>query len=121
VAEHPIVHVEIPARDSEAAGQFYAQVFNWQLDNSAPNYLQFRTEGGPAGGFVSPGKAGDTSLEYKIGEVLIYLDSDDIDATLANVEAHGGTTVVPRTEIEGHGWWAVFTDPSGNKIGLYGR
>jgi len=67
------------------------------------------------------GLGADTSLEYKIGEVLIYLDSDDIDATLATVEAHGGTTVVPRTEIAGHGWWAVFIDPSGNKIGLFGR
>src|SRR5262245_66001753 len=38
---HPIVHVEIPARDLEAAGQFYARVFDWQLDLSMPEYPQF--------------------------------------------------------------------------------
>jgi predicted enzyme related to lactoylglutathione lyase len=27
--------------------------------------------------------------------------------------------VVPKTEIPGIGWFGVFTDPTGNKVGLY--
>src|SRR5262245_51115941 len=82
MADHPIVHVEIPAHDAAAAGQFYAQVFHWQIDEAAPGYWQFKAEGGPGGLFVSPGKVGETALEYKPGEVLIYLsagDAGDID------------------------------------------
>ena len=117
---HPIVHVEIPARDLVAAGQFYAEVFDWQLDTSMPNYPQFQAEGGPGGGFVAVSdEASETTLRYAPGEVLIYLDADDIDAALARVEAHGGKTLVARTEIPAIGYWAMFEDPTGNRIGLY--
>jgi len=51
--------------------------------------------------------------------LLVYLATDDIDATLATVEAHGGKTVLPKTEIPHVGWWAVFTDPTGNHLALY--
>jgi predicted enzyme related to lactoylglutathione lyase len=26
---------------------------------------------------------------------------------------------MPKTEIPGIGWWGMFTDPTGNKIGLF--
>ena len=116
---HPIVHVEIPAGDLTAASQFYADVFDWQIDTSAPSYPQFQAEGGPGGGFVTLGPAGETAMTYKPGELIVYLDTADIDATLATVEAHGGKTILPRTEIPGIGYWAVFEDPTGNRLGLY--
>jgi predicted enzyme related to lactoylglutathione lyase len=31
MSKHPIVHVEISARDLEAAGKFYADVFDWKV------------------------------------------------------------------------------------------
>lgn len=116
---HPIVHVEIPAGDLSAASQFYADVFDWQIDTSVPSYPQFQAEGGPGGGFVTLGQAGDTPVVYKVGEPLVFLGSPDIDATLASVEAHGGKTIMPRAEIPGHGYWAVFEDPAGNRLALY--
>ncbi len=61
------------------------------------------------------------SPSYKEDRLLIYLATDDIDATLADVEAHGGKTVMPKTEIPHVGWWAVFTDPAGNHLGLFIR
>ncbi len=51
--------------------------------------------------------------------MLIYLSSDDIDADLGKVGSLGGATVVPKTEIPQTGWFAIFTDPTGNRIGLY--
>lgn len=117
---HPIVHVEIPARDLEAAGQFYARVFDWQLDLSMPEYPQFQAEGGPGGAFVAVSDTpSEHGLKFTPGEVLIYLGTDDIDAVLASVESHGGKTLLPRTEIPTIGYWAMFQDPSGNRIGLY--
>jgi len=44
---------------------------------------------------------------------------NNIEATLAKIKAHGGTTAVPKTEIPGMGWFAIFNDPTGNMIGLY--
>lgn len=58
-------------------------------------------------------------LGYKAGEVLIYIGTDDIDASLAKITSLGGKTILPKTEIPQVGWWAVFADPTGNKIGLF--
>jgi predicted enzyme related to lactoylglutathione lyase len=118
VTGHPIVHIEIPAANASAAGKFYSDVFGWKIEaDQMYNYVQFQSEGGPGGGFVEPAEG--TPVEYKPDRLLVYLATDDIDATLATVEAHGGKTVLPKTEIPHIGWWAVFTDPTGNNLALY--
>jgi predicted enzyme related to lactoylglutathione lyase len=114
VSAHPIVHVEIPATDLKKATAFYSEVFGWQFDHSMETYPMFKAEGGPGGGFVHLSDAAHT-----VGVPLLFLATDDIEATLAAVEANGGTTVMPKTDIGEHGWWAVFTDPVGNRFALY--
>ncbi|MBI5033061.1 MAG: VOC family protein [Chloroflexi bacterium] len=111
----PIVHLEIPAKDFAAADKFFADAFGWKIDvDERFNYHQFSAEGGPGGGFIAAdGKQGN------VGEVVVYLGSDDIDASLKKVNAAGGKTVTPKTEIPGVGWFAIFTDPTENKLGLY--
>jgi len=49
----------------------------------------------------------------------VYVDTADIDASLAKVEQLGGKVMLPRSEIPGMGWFALFSDPSGNQIGLF--
>lgn len=116
---HPIVHIEIPATNSSAAGKFYGEVFGWNIQaDEMYNYVQFQSEGGPGGGFVTVGSQ-EAPIEYRPDSLLVYLATDDIDATLKTVEAHGGKTVLAKTEIPHVGWWAVFTDPSGNRLGLF--
>lgn len=118
MSNHPIVHIEIPGNDTKAASKFYEDTFGWKIETD-PNfdYHMFQAEGGPGGGFVKPGE--NMGVSYKAGEVLIYIGTDDIDASLAKVTAHGGKVVLPKTEIPQTGWFAFFTDPTGNKIGLY--
>jgi hypothetical protein len=118
---HPVVHLEIPARDTQAASKFYADVFGWELQTDETyNYVMFNAGSGPAGGFVTINDTpNEQNVQYKPGEVLIYLGSDDIDGDLAKVTAQGGTVLTPRTEIPHIGWFAVFTDLTGNKIGLF--
>jgi hypothetical protein len=53
------------------------------------------------------------------GEVLFYVSTDDIEASLAKAEKLGGKAVMPKTEIPGFGWFGLFLDPTGNKVGLY--
>lgn len=114
MSDHPIVHIEIPAPDVNAASQFYADVFGWQIDHSMESYPMFAAEGGPGGGFVQIGNP-----IYAAPKPLVFIGTNDIDASLASVEAHGGKTLMPKTAIGPHGWWAVFADPSGNSIALY--
>ncbi len=113
MSQHPIVHIELPATDPRAAGQFYATVFGWKVETDANfDYTMFSAEGGPGGGFIKA----TTSQE---GGPLVYIGTDDIDATLAKITAHGGKTVTPKTEIPHIGWFAVFNDPFGARVALY--
>jgi len=117
VTGHPIVHIEIPASDLKEASKFYADVFGWQIDTSSmEDYPMFASEGGPGGGFV---QLSDTA--HSVGRPLLFIGTDDIDASLAAVEAHGGKTLMPRTAIPHVGWWAVFDDSVGNTLALYTR
>lgn len=111
----PIIHVEIAAKDFAVADKFYAEVFGWTIEvDDKFNYHQFKTEGGPGGGFVpADGK------NYNVGDIVPYLATDDIDATLQKVNAAGGKTLMPKTEIPGEGWFALFADPTGNRLGLF--
>jgi uncharacterized protein len=115
MAKHPIAHIEIPAVHPDAVGTFYHDVFGWLIvTNQEHNYVTFESEGGLRGGFPGPSEP-----TYQQGKPLVYLATDDIDATLAAVEAHGGKTVLPKTEVPHVGWWAVFSDPAGNQFGLF--
>lgn len=117
MADHSIVHLEIPTKDPEASATFYHDVFGWKIEtNPVYKYVTFLSEGGTRGGFAGPSEP-----TYKAGEPLVYLSTDNIDATLATVEAHGGKMLLPKTEIPGVGVWAVFTDPNGNRFGLFTR
>lgn len=115
MSDHPICHVEIPASDPAAASVFYAGVFDLPIQaDPALNYHMFEPQRGPGGAFVQVG----ATAGAKIGEVLIYVSTDDIDATLAKAEALGAKTLTPKTEVP-YGWFAVFADPAGNRIALY--
>ncbi len=116
MSNHSIVHVEIPASDPAAASKFYADLFGWKIQvDPSFDYHMFQADPGPGGGFV---KIGD-QMGYKPGEVLIYVSTDDINATLAEVAALGGKTLQPKTEIPQVGWFAIFADPAGNRIALF--
>jgi predicted enzyme related to lactoylglutathione lyase len=115
MGKHPIVHVEIPAVDTKAAGTFYRDVFNWTVDtDNSFDYVMFQAEGGPGGGFT---KVGQNNTEP--GDVVIYIDVDDIEASLAKIGSLGGQTLTGKTEVPGMGWFAIFADPTGNAIGLW--
>jgi uncharacterized protein len=114
MSKHPIVHVEISARNLASAAKFYSEIFGWKTEDiAAMNYVTFEAEGGPGGGFSPIG-------DYNpAGTVLVYIDSDDIEADLSKVVKQGGEALIHRTEIPGEGWFGVFVDPTGNKVGLF--
>jgi len=115
MAEHPIVHIGIATTDPQVASKFYAEVFGWKIGRKEENdYTMFDAPPGPEGGF--PRVDGET---FKPGDILVYIDTDDIEGTLARIEAAGGKTIQPKTAIPGAGWFAIFSDPTGNRLALY--
>jgi len=120
VSNHPIVHIEIPAKKAGEAGKFYGDLFGWNIEaDPVYNYVQFQAEGGPGGGFAELAGSTANNPEYKPDSLIVYVGSDDIDADLAKIESLGGKTVFPKTEIPHVGWFAIFTDPTGNRIALF--
>ena len=115
MSKHTIVHVEISAKDLAAASKFYAELFGWEIQPMPEmNYATFSPGKEEVGGGFNP-----VSEENPAGTVLVYIDTEDIEASLAKAESLGGKTLVPKTEIPGMGWFAVFSDLTGNSIGLY--
>jgi predicted enzyme related to lactoylglutathione lyase len=114
MSNHPIVHIEFSSQDRAESAKFYGDLFGWKTqDMPEMNYTTFDTGNGPGGGF------NPTSDQVKAGDVFVYVATDDIEATLAKAESLGGRTVMPKTEIPETGWLAMFTDPTGNVVGLY--
>jgi predicted enzyme related to lactoylglutathione lyase len=54
------------------------------------------------------------------GVVVYFNCGDDLQQVAANVAANGGRIIIPKTEIgPGMGFYAMFTDTEGNKLGLH--
>src|SRR5258706_2511378 len=115
MSKRNIVHVEIPAVNVPVAGKFYQDLFGWKIMPMPDmNYTMFEAGNGDEyGGFP------EVSDENPAGQVLVYIDSDDIEADLKKVEKLGGKVLHPKAEIPGTGWFGVFQDPTGNVLAVY--
>ena len=115
MSKHPFVHIEISSNDRKESAEFYSHVFGWNLQHiDEMNYTTFSSGEGEVGGGLNP-----VTDQNPAGTVTVYIGTDDIEATLAEIEAHGGSTVAPKMEIPNMGWFAFFKDPSGNVLALY--
>ena len=115
---HNVVHFAIHGDDLERARRFYEKVFGWQFRPYGPaDFFQIAT-----GSKEEPGILGALqSRRYSMlpREILGYecsVSVDDVDATVAAVEAHGGKVVIPKTAIPGVGWLVKFLDTEGNLV-----
>jgi predicted enzyme related to lactoylglutathione lyase len=103
---------------SAELGRFYEQAVGWkvQVDPNMPDYAMFTDTGGTVGGAFT------SSIPKGEGGNRIYITVDSADATLDAVKEAGGATKQERTLISDEiGYWATFTDPAGNLIGIFER
>lgn len=111
---------EIPAADFYRAVNFYEHVLDVkcaQCDCGEEKMAFFPDpETGPRGA-ISYAKG----FEPSPGGVIISFCIERIEETLGRVMAKGGKVLIPKTKIEaeGQGYFAVFFDCEGNKIGLH--
>lgn len=111
--------VDIPAVNFERAVKFYNTILGIELqvtDCGKEKMACFPSGEGAisfAPGF-NPSKDG----------VLVSLNTEnDLDNTMNIIEKNGGKIIQPKTKIqaENRGWFSLFIDSEGNKIGLYGN
>jgi predicted enzyme related to lactoylglutathione lyase len=87
------VHIEIPTDNLEKSTQFYNSLFGWKMEPFPQfNYATWEPEEGTGGGF-SP--VGD---DTRIGDILVHIASDDIDADLKRAQSLGVTILRDKTE-----------------------
>jgi len=111
--------VEIPAVDFDRAVDFYGKLLGAELEG-----MDFGTEKMAC----LPDDAGAVfwAPDFKPSKdgVLVSINTgNDIDGWIERVIANGGTIDRPKCKIEaeGRGWFALFIDTEGNRLGLYGE
>ncbi len=114
MSANPIVHWELMGADGDAQKKFYESIFDWKLSNVEGFDSYFISEGEGMGVNGGVGQGNEHMPNYQ----AIYVQVADINAKLAEVEANGGTTVVPRTEVPDVVTFALFNDPAGNLVGI---
>jgi predicted enzyme related to lactoylglutathione lyase len=109
-APAPIVFVDIVGAELPKQARFYREVFGWESDAAGSFAVPATT---PMRGTLRVEDPKKNPIER-----VVYLGVPDINATLADVTAHGGKTVLPRLEVPNVAILALFTDPAGNRMGL---
>jgi predicted enzyme related to lactoylglutathione lyase len=105
---------EVVGKDGPALQRFYGDVFGWGIDASNPmGYGMTSPAQTGIGGGIGPTADGSG------GHATFYVEVDSPKATLERIEAAGGRTIVPETEIPNMVTFALFADPEGHVVGLY--
>jgi hypothetical protein len=115
-----IEHIELHTRDLAASRRFYEEIFRWEFTiiPGWDTYAMFTTPDRQDGGFDAGPQADAPSDK---GPVL-HIEVDDIDAALGRIERMGGRTLVRKTKISDEfGYFALFLDNVGNRLGLWSR
>ena len=111
--------VEIPAKEFLRAVEFYNKVFN--LNMEPIDYGEEKMACFPNGeGAISYAKDFNPSKDG----VLVSLNTgNNLDEVLEKIAGNGGSVIQSKTKIEaeGRGYFALFIDSEGNRIGLYGN
>lgn len=114
MAHGDITHIDIPVSDLANASSFYGELFGWRIAEvpGFEGYPMWQAPNKISGGGLAPRSEGFTQPRS-------YVEVDSIDDTLEKATAHGATVVMGKSPISETSWWAIFTDPDGNEIGLY--
>jgi len=108
-----INYVEFQVSKLAQTKQFFETVFNWEFTDYGPEYSAFSDQG-IHGGFYQSELCSTTDT----GGALVVFFSNDLEATLANVEAAGGKVIKPIFSFPG-GRRFQFLEPSGNEFAVW--
>jgi uncharacterized protein len=112
--------VEIPTSDFPRAVKFYQAILDLKIEETEMDGVQmgiFPNEEGTVNVVLAKGN------DYKPTSdgAVVYLNAgEDLQAVLDKIEPNGGKVIVPKTAISPEmGFFALFIDTEGNKLGLH--
>ena len=108
-----VVHLEFPSEDADRAAGFWNGLFGWEFGESAMPGMTYRMAqvSEKCGAAVFP-------QEERGGAPNMYLDTEDIDASVEKVRELGGSAE-DKAPVPGHGWFASCKDTEGNAFHLW--
>ena len=111
---NPFVHIELHTKDVDKSKKFYANMFDWKMEEIAGmDYTIIDVGEGTGGGIMRnpmPG-APDNWLPC----ILV----DDVAASTKKAAFLGATVAQDVTDIPDMGWFSVIVDPTGAAFGLW--
>jgi predicted enzyme related to lactoylglutathione lyase len=108
-----MVHVEIPAGDTQKARDFWGSLFGWewQAFEGPTEYHMTRFSETTGGAIYQPDPANKRGPR-------VYFDVDDINAATTRVAELGGEAGEAQP-VPGMGWFSINKDTEGNEFGLW--
>ncbi|HAA11741.1 MAG TPA: glyoxalase [Cytophagales bacterium] len=111
---------EIPATDISRAIHFYETILDLKIEAMEFPGIEmglFPYEDQMVTGVIMKGEGYHPSAE---GAVIYLNGGDNLQVVLDKVEANGGTVLVPKTpHADEVGFFALFLDSEGNRLGLH--
>ncbi|MHC4219569.1 MAG: VOC family protein [Planctomycetota bacterium] len=99
---------------------FYHQVVGWTFSETDMGGYSDFCMNTPAGGESVAGichaRGTNTGLP---AQWLMYINVDDVDASIARCEALGGTVLAGPKTMSGHGRYCIIQDPAGAVAALF--
>ena len=114
--------VEIPTVEFSRAVKFYQSILNISIEKIDMDGITMGLfPGGEEG--VSVALINGTQYKPSSDGTIAYLNAgEDLQIVFDRIKVNGGKTVAPKTDIgSGMGFYAMFIDPEGNKLGLYSK
>jgi hypothetical protein len=106
---------ELMTTDPAGAKSFYDAVVGWNIGEPMPGPVEYRmigrNDGGSAGGVLT--LTSDMQQHGARPIWLGYICVDDVDESIAAIEAAGGKTLMPASDIPDVGRIAMVADPQG--------
>ena len=110
---------DLTVPDADRVRDFYRSVVGWTAEGHDMGDYQdwvMKDADGAAVAGVCHAKGPNASLPPVW---LVYVNVDDLEASLAQVEEQGGRIVAPLRSMGGHGRMAVVADPAGAVLALF--
>jgi uncharacterized protein len=113
----PVVHFEVVGKDGDKLKSYYAEMFDWQINDDNPMKYGLVEAAEGSVGLGIAGGIGQGPEGYE-GHVTFYVEVPDVEAALAKAESLGGTRIMGPETIMGELTLGQFRDPEGNVVGL---
>jgi uncharacterized protein len=109
-----VVQWQIVAQDADGVARFYGSLFDWKISkHNALGYREVKSANGRGiDGGVWPSPPNGPNM------VQLFVEVDDVDATIAKATSLGAKVIVPKSALPDGDVMAILLDPAGLSFGV---